>query len=218
MSLGNPLIEKFDTTVGSSTLNRNGKAWKKLRRGFFENELYVIIEAERSGTVKTLLRIHYAELIQQRGDDTTKRDFRLQKGMFAHLPKVWVPGIVKRALAEFENYIGDESKLENLQRLCRDLYIEPIPKSITEAKKAIKAVNVNIYDFLHQVHGRIERAKQFSNFWKLQRYSVEKNLIFPKKKAKADSALKLLLKEVLRRRGTCDNMSGLEGAFGGMAI
>ncbi len=79
-------------------------------------------------------------------------------------------------------------------------------------------MNVNIYDFLHQVHGRIERAKQFSNFWKLQIYSVDNDLIFPKKKAKEDSALKLLLKEILRRRGMCDNMDGLEDAFGGMAI
>ncbi len=141
MSLRNPLIENFDTTVGTSTLKRNGKAWKKLRRGFFEHELYAINEAERPGTDKTLLRIHYTELIQQRGDANMKRDFRLRKGMFGHLPKAWVPGKVRRALAEFENYIGDESKLENLQRLCRDLFVEPVPKSITACKKVSRSAS-----------------------------------------------------------------------------
>lgn len=36
---------------------------------------------------------------------------------------------------EFDRYFGDASKLENWQRLCKDLSVDPIPVSVTQCRK-----------------------------------------------------------------------------------
>lgn len=41
----------------------------------------------------------------------------------------------ERANREFNEYFGNTTKLENWQRLCRDLGIEPVPGSITKCRK-----------------------------------------------------------------------------------
>jgi hypothetical protein len=41
----------------------------------------------------------------------------------------------RNIVAEFDEYFGNESKLENWQRLCRDVGIEDEPRSITKCRK-----------------------------------------------------------------------------------
>lgn len=41
----------------------------------------------------------------------------------------------QKAKEDFDAYFGDPGKLENWQRLCRDLDINPVPTSITQCKK-----------------------------------------------------------------------------------
>lgn len=41
----------------------------------------------------------------------------------------------QKAKEDFNTYFGDPGKLENWQRLCRDLDIDPVPTSITQCKK-----------------------------------------------------------------------------------
>ncbi|ELR08176.1 hypothetical protein VC83_08066 [Pseudogymnoascus destructans] len=57
----------------------------------------------------------------------------------------------EKAKEEFNAYFPDTHKLENWQKLCRDLGINPVPSSITKCKMETKKIYVNIYQFLHQI-------------------------------------------------------------------
>ncbi|KFY07151.1 hypothetical protein V492_07407 [Pseudogymnoascus sp. VKM F-4246] len=99
----------------------------------------------------------------------------------------------QRAKDDFDSYFGDPGKLENWQRLCRDLDIDPVPSSITQCKKEAKKIYVNIYQFLHQIKTGAP-ATRFRNQAALAAYcNAGKKRKFPRNIAKSTGALAGLL-------------------------
>ncbi|KAF2684415.1 hypothetical protein K458DRAFT_388885 [Lentithecium fluviatile CBS 122367] len=60
------------------------------------------------------------------------------------------------------NYGVDLTNLEEWRKLCRDVDIEPVPRSITQCKKALKHVLVNLVDLVNYRHLDIP-VRQFSS-------------------------------------------------------
>ncbi|KAF2495153.1 hypothetical protein BU16DRAFT_461387 [Lophium mytilinum] len=102
-----------------------------------------------------------------------------------------------RACFGYEAYGGDAalSKLESWQALCSEVSIEPIPQSITQCRKALARVNVNICDLLdcRRTGGKVHL---FRTKWQLIRYTHLKKRMFPKEAAKEDGFLRALLKNI----------------------
>ncbi|KAK3329006.1 hypothetical protein B0H66DRAFT_9932 [Apodospora peruviana] len=95
----------------------------------------------------------------------------------------------------FGDYFG-ENTLENWQRLCVDLGLVGDFSSKTKCRKAIKKINVNIYDFLKAVKEGIF-PYHFPNVTELRRYTIKNKKIFPKKKAKEEKGpVRALLKGI----------------------
>ncbi|OCL02572.1 hypothetical protein AOQ84DRAFT_304476 [Glonium stellatum] len=95
--------------------------------------------------------------------------------------------------SEFDRLYGtDGSKIAGWQRLCLDVGIDPCPGSITACRKALKAVNVNIYDLV-DARARSTEVRLFPSKAALRDYSIGEDKIFPKKAAKKDGFLHGLL-------------------------
>jgi len=84
----------------------------------------------------------------------------------------------KKLVQEFNLTYTRASRLEEWQNLLRVLEVEDIPNSITQCKKKIKGIHVNLVD-LTQGELRI-----FSSRADLQRYTIATNKWFPKQEAK----------------------------------
>ncbi|KAH3973274.1 hypothetical protein HBH70_064700 [Parastagonospora nodorum] len=97
--------------------------------------------------------------------------------------------------AEFARHFGtDMGKLEMWQEMCCLCRIEDIPTSITQCKKALAKVHLNIFNFLdHCRNPKVFELKLFRNISKLREYTVP-NFIYPLKRAKADTFIKALLR------------------------
>ncbi|KFX88482.1 hypothetical protein V490_07606 [Pseudogymnoascus sp. VKM F-3557] len=99
----------------------------------------------------------------------------------------------EKAKEEFKRYFPNAHRLENWQKLCRDLGIVPVPSSITQCKKEIKKIYVNIYQFLHQIRTG-EPATRFSSQKELAKYcNGGTKRKFPREYAKERGALAGLL-------------------------
>jgi len=101
----------------------------------------------------------------------------------------------KDVVERFDAYFGDVSKLENWQQLCRDLSIDPVPKTLTQCRKELRGKWVNIYDFLDhkksntkQVFFKSERA--------LAAYTVREGKIYPMKLAREGGPVRELLAHI----------------------
>ncbi|KAL4899045.1 hypothetical protein BDW74DRAFT_184153 [Aspergillus multicolor] len=99
------------------------------------------------------------------------------------------------AEAAFNTSFGAETKLESYQNLCRVLNPdEPVPASITQCRKALKCVYVNLIDLIDAMRMETE-VPRFPNIKALRANIKETERIFPKAAAKK-GVLKELLKEV----------------------
>ncbi|OBT75940.1 hypothetical protein VF21_05798 [Pseudogymnoascus sp. 05NY08] len=99
----------------------------------------------------------------------------------------------EKAKEEFNAYFPDTSKLENWQKLCRDLGIKPVPSSIRHCKMETKKIYVNIYQFLHQIRTGFP-ATRFPSQKALAEYcNGGSKRRFPRKIAKERGALAGLL-------------------------
>ncbi|KAH8804402.1 hypothetical protein F5884DRAFT_680453 [Xylogone sp. PMI_703] len=100
---------------------------------------------------------------------------------------------VKRDIVkDFTTYFGEESKLANWQKLCRDLGMLEIPPSITKCRKAIKKVSVNICDFVDAINTGYP-IRFFSSKNELARYTRETGKIYPRKHIKKGDPASALL-------------------------
>ncbi|PBP15552.1 hypothetical protein BUE80_DR013717 [Diplocarpon rosae] len=97
---------------------------------------------------------------------------------------------------EFNRYFGDESKLANWVRLCRDVGIQEDLKSITKCRLALKKVWVNIYDLIDAINNKKTPPRLFKSQAALSRYTIKSNKIFPKKKAKEGGPVRALLAHI----------------------
>ncbi|EON67896.1 hypothetical protein W97_07393 [Coniosporium apollinis CBS 100218] len=92
------------------------------------------------------------------------------------------------------------TKLENFQRLCVEVGIDPPPPSITQCKKALKGVLVNLVNLVDSRRTG-EPIKQFDTFKEFRRYTFN-GRVFPKNEAKEDTFLKVLLRGFRRSGGS----------------
>ncbi|KAJ9649046.1 hypothetical protein H2199_000959 [Coniosporium tulheliwenetii] len=102
---------------------------------------------------------------------------------------------------QFGQYFGtDATKLENFQRLCVEVGIDPPPLSITQCKKALKGVLVNLVNLVDSRRTG-EPIKQFDTFKEFRRYTFN-GRVFPKDEAKEDTFLKVLLRAFRKSGGS----------------
>lgn len=89
------------------------------------------------------------------------------------------------------------TSLTRYQQLCLDLDILPPPDTVHLCKKALRTIYVNIFDLVeYRINGRVGgRPTQFKNEKDLKEYSVRKDKIYPKRRAKAEM-LQVLLKKL----------------------
>lgn len=125
----NALVEKYDAGVGASTLH-HGRVWKQLHQNFIVEEMACIWSFAEAGSDATLLWRQFEELIETRGLPDEKSDFRRRRDIFMD-----IPNRADLAVQRFDNYMVDEAKLENWQKLCRDLSFEVIPPTITQCRR-----------------------------------------------------------------------------------
>ncbi|MCJ1254184.1 hypothetical protein MMC24_001998 [Lignoscripta atroalba] len=117
----------------------------------------------------------------------------------------WIAGTKKyhqehrRCLySEFDTHVGMivvDDNLNSWQSLCLEVGVSTIPGSITQCKKALKKVHVNLVDLIDSRRRGLE-VKSFPSYQALRTYTIEQNKFFPKARAKRDGVLKILLKEI----------------------
>ncbi|MCJ1281705.1 hypothetical protein MMC26_001027 [Xylographa opegraphella] len=117
----------------------------------------------------------------------------------------WLSGSSKHAkerrkcvLAEYDFHLGSievSGKLDAWQRLCKEVGIRKPPASITQCKKVLHGVHINLVDL---VSSRREgtNVRRFSNAEELRAYTLSEDKIFPKKKAKTDGLIKIFLRGI----------------------
>ncbi|KAJ7205856.1 hypothetical protein B0H12DRAFT_1225407 [Mycena haematopus] len=100
----------------------------------------------------------------------------------------------------FSQVYGDEvNSLENWQRLCRVVEIDPIPGSLQACRFAIKRAHVNLMDLLDtQTTG--EPVHRFATEEALSEYTKCTRKIFPRDDAYKGPLLRHLLRRIFHRR------------------
>jgi hypothetical protein len=114
----------------------------------------------------------------------------------------WAPGSKKYhkehgrcLLSEFTFHYGDnEERLAGWQALCYEVKMRTVPDTITQCRKALKRVHVNIVDLI-DARRTSRSAKKFPSRNALRQYtfSFEIPKFFPKKAAKRNGFLTALL-------------------------
>ncbi|KAF2122002.1 hypothetical protein BDV96DRAFT_562785 [Lophiotrema nucula] len=96
--------------------------------------------------------------------------------------------------AEFDHhFVSGRTKLEVWQALCEEVGIEDIPSSITQCRKVLQHVYINLVNLIdHRRNPEIPLIK-FKNYWKLRAYTRKPGNMFPKAKAKQDGFIRGLL-------------------------
>ncbi|KAA8574117.1 hypothetical protein EYC84_005639 [Monilinia fructicola] len=103
----------------------------------------------------------------------------------------------KNVVSLWEDYFGNETQLANWQKLCVDVGMEEIPTSITQCRKALGKVWVNIFDFLDaKANGK--PVKRYKSEQKLATYTMNSGKIYPKKQAKQGGPARVLLAHIFR--------------------
>lgn len=118
--------------------------------------------------------------------------------------------MARGVVGRFACYFGEETKLENWQKLCNDLRIEGDLNSITKCRnvshrplkifrplrlmncQALKRKFVNIHDLLDAV-ARNETPRQFGSANELANYTRRHHKFFPLRQAKEGGPVRALL-------------------------
>ena len=139
----NPLVATFDLFMSTSAYKPGARAWRRQRRAFLARELQARASAIIAGGHNGLQPLkEYEEFIRLRGTINDRGEFRKRRHIFSVIP-------TKGALyaSRFADYFGeDETKLENWQKLCRDLSMDPIPETITQCRKVGTSLLTTIFD------------------------------------------------------------------------
>ncbi|KAG4416990.1 hypothetical protein IFR04_009880 [Cadophora malorum] len=98
-------------------------------------------------------------------------------------------------VTEFARYFGSEDKLKNWQRLCRDVGIEDVPRSLKNCKQALRNVWVNIYDLIVAIRQN-KIPHRFPSRHALSAYTLRTRKIFPKERAKEGGPVRQLLAHI----------------------
>lgn len=98
--------------------------------------------------------------------------------------------------------IGKAAQLAQWQNLCHELGVDPVPHSITQCKKELKTVYVNIIDLMEARHRNSTEGdctvtvRRFPSARALAKYTRYEDKIFSKGAAKRQGALRALLVHV----------------------
>ncbi|KAI9048265.1 hypothetical protein LZ554_008060 [Drepanopeziza brunnea f. sp. 'monogermtubi'] len=112
-------------------------------------------------------------------------------------PKAQNPKKPRRDIVDqFSRYFGNESKVANWVRLCRDVGIQEDLKSIRQCKLALRKVWVNIYDLIDAVDAEKTPPKLFKSERALSNYTMNTGKIYPKRKAKEGGPVRALLAHI----------------------
>jgi len=103
----------------------------------------------------------------------------------------------KTVVGAWKDYFGDEGQLANWQKLCTDVGMDEIPTSITQCRKALNKVWVNIYDFL-DAKAEGKPVRKFKSEWALAKYTLDTGKVYPKKHAKEGGPARTLLAHIFR--------------------
>ncbi|KAI0318926.1 hypothetical protein OF83DRAFT_1113356 [Amylostereum chailletii] len=93
-------------------------------------------------------------------------------------------------------YGTDVTKLESWQSLCRTVGIAPIPDTVTQCRKAVASVHINLVDLIDP--SLVDEVRTFPSVHELAAYTRETKKFFPKNEAKAGGVLKALLRGIFR--------------------
>ncbi|KAJ4365991.1 hypothetical protein N0V95_000368 [Ascochyta clinopodiicola] len=97
-------------------------------------------------------------------------------------------------------YGTDITKLEKWQELCRDVGIEPVPQSITQCRKALSKVWVNLVNLIDHRRNRNIQLIVFPSYKQFCKYTIgdgkAHDHIFPKELAKKEGFIKALLRNL----------------------
>ncbi|GBE79462.1 hypothetical protein SCP_0206620 [Sparassis crispa] len=124
------------------------------------------------------LRTEFERLATQRGWRAGSRRYRNE----------WAQCCV----TEFGRHYGHHDRLDGWQALCVEVGIRDVPTSITACKKILNRTWVNLVDLIdcRRTGQRVQRHRSRDA---LRQYSVDNDKIFPKKEAKRNGFLKVLL-------------------------
>ncbi|CAG8974233.1 hypothetical protein HYALB_00009721 [Hymenoscyphus albidus] len=104
----------------------------------------------------------------------------------------WEP--LRNIVREWKEYFGNESNLQNWQRLCGDLDIVGDLSSKTKSQ-ALEGIWVNIWDFLDDVKSGVP-VRKFRSQASLAEYTISTQRIYPKKEAKKQGPVRALLAHI----------------------
>ncbi|KAI0648426.1 hypothetical protein C8Q79DRAFT_906310 [Trametes meyenii] len=129
------------------------------------------------------LETEFLRLATQRGWDPDSARYRNERFRFYG----------NAVLQDFTKHWGDnDSRLEAWQALCRHLGKNGVYTSITQCKKALKHVHVNLIDLVNSKNSAC-KLQIFKSASELAAYTRETTKIFPKGRAKANPLLKQFL-------------------------
>ncbi|KAL9010363.1 MAG: hypothetical protein Q9173_004700 [Seirophora scorigena] len=137
---------------------------------------------------------------RQRHDAPILDEFRRLAQRQGWKRRMWEFNVNRREClqAEYEYHFGSieaGNKLAGWQGLCAELGLSGNIPSIVQCKKALKRVHVNILDFIDDRRaGR--QIETFASAQALADYTNEHKRYFPLEDAKADSLIKILLKQI----------------------
>jgi len=101
---------------------------------------------------------------------------------------------------EFNHIYGtNANNLPSWQKLCQNLRIEPIPKTLGDCRKKVGSTYVNLVDLI-DFHRTGIPVKVFKSAKELRRYTIKEEKLFPVAHAKAGGLLRGLL-QIITSRG-----------------
>ncbi|KAK4105539.1 hypothetical protein N658DRAFT_503664 [Parathielavia hyrcaniae] len=95
---------------------------------------------------------------------------------------------------EFDDYFGTGT-LEDWQRLCRDVGLDGYYGSITQCRKALRTVHVNIRDLLDAVR-QGQSPQRFANTAQLAAYTVNTGRFYPRWRIKEMGPVRALMRRI----------------------
>ncbi|KAE9381960.1 hypothetical protein N431DRAFT_476696 [Stipitochalara longipes BDJ] len=103
---------------------------------------------------------------------------------------------IKNIISEFDRYFGNDTKLENWQRLCGDVGVDGELLSIRKCKQALIPVWVNIHDLIHAVRHNRTPPRRFQTQRELSQYTKKNRRYYPREKAKEGGPIRALLAHI----------------------
>ncbi|KAL5115729.1 hypothetical protein ACEQ8H_006337 [Pleosporales sp. CAS-2024a] len=103
---------------------------------------------------------------------------------------------VKALAAEITHHYGtNRNKLDRWQQLCEDVGVDIVPKSITQCRKVISPVLVNLYNVIDHRRNPEVKIVRFKSYRDFVRYTRAGHT-FPKECAKQDNFISVFLRKM----------------------